>query len=80
LDEGEDYMKNYANRGDLHNSSYHAKAEFSNWLIIHSKYLQQSNALSQRPTIFHVGLKLTSLSNNCFSYYFDSHPNVEKIG
>ena len=49
-------MKNYADRGgcyppkpkaeadntllDLHNSSYHTKAEFNNYFIIHSKYFQ----------------------------------------
>ena len=49
-------MKNYADRGgcyppkpkaeadntlrDLHNSSYHTKAEFNNCFIIHSKYFQ----------------------------------------
>ena len=51
-------MKNYADRGgcyppkpkaeadntlrDLHNSSYHTKAEFNNCFIIHSKYFQSS--------------------------------------
>ena len=51
-------MKNYADRGgcyppkpkaeadntlrDLHNSSYHTKAEFNNGFIIHSKYFQSS--------------------------------------
>ena len=27
---------------DLHNSSYHTKAEFNNCFIIHSKYFQSS--------------------------------------
>lgn len=35
-------MKNYADREDLHNSSYHRKAEFNNCFIIHSKYFQSS--------------------------------------
>ena len=51
-------MKNYADLGgcyppkpkaeadntlrDLHNSSYHTKAEFNNCFIIHSKYFQSS--------------------------------------
>ena len=51
-------MKNYADRGgcyppkpkaeadntlrDLHNSSYHTKAEFNNCFIIHSKYFQST--------------------------------------
>ena len=51
-------MKNYADQGgcyppkpkaeadntlrDLHNSSYHTKAEFNNGFIIHSKYFQSS--------------------------------------
>ena len=51
-------MKNYADQGgcyppklkaeadntlrDLHNSSYHTKAEFNNCFIIHSKYFQSS--------------------------------------
>ena len=51
-------MKNNADRGgcyppkpkaesdntlrDLHNSSYHTKAEFNNCFIIHSKYFQSS--------------------------------------
>ena len=51
-------MKNYADRGgcyppkpkaeadntfrDLHNSSYHTKAEFNNCFIIYSKYFQSS--------------------------------------
>ena len=55
-------MKNYANRGgcylpkpkaeadntlrDLHNSSYHTKAEFNNCFIIHSKYFQSSKNIS----------------------------------
>ena len=56
-------MKNYADRGgcyppkpkaeadntlrDLHNSSYHTKAEFNNCFIIHSKYFQRAVALSK---------------------------------
>ena len=46
-------MKNYADRGgcyntlrDLHNSSYHTKAEFNNCFIIHSKYFQSSKNIS----------------------------------
>ena len=58
MDEAEYDMKNYADRGgcyppkpkaeadntfrDLHNSSYHTKAEFNNCFIIHSKYFQSS--------------------------------------
>ena len=54
-------MKNYADRGgcyppkpkaeadntlrDLHNSSYHTKAEFNNCFIIHSKYFQSSKCI-----------------------------------
>ena len=55
-------MKNYADRGgcyppkpkaesdntirDLHNSSYHTKAEFNNCFIIHSRYFQSSKNIS----------------------------------
>ena len=55
-------MKNYADRGgcyplkpkaeadntlrDLHNSSYHTKAEFNYCFIIHSKYFQSSKNIS----------------------------------
>ena len=55
-------MKNYADQGgcyppkpkaeadntlrDLHNSSYHTKAEFNNCFIIHSKYFQSSKNIS----------------------------------
>ena len=55
-------MKNYADRGgcyppkpkakadntlrDLHDSSYHTKAEFNNCFIIHSKYFQSSKNIS----------------------------------
>ena len=55
-------MKNYADRGgcyppkpkaeadntlrDLHNSSYHTKAEFNNCFIIHSKYFHSSKNIS----------------------------------
>ena len=58
MDEAEYDMKNYADRGecyppqpsasadntlrDLHNSSYHTKAEFNNCFVIHSKYFQNS--------------------------------------
>ena len=61
-------MKNYADRGgcyppkpkaeadntlrDLHNSSYHTKAEFNNCFIIHSKYFQSSKNIQ---TIFLIG-------------------------
>ena len=53
MNEGEYLMKNYGDRGgcypsrpkaeadntlrDVHNSSYHKKAEFNNCFIIHSK-------------------------------------------
>ena len=61
-------MKNYADRGgcypptpkaeadnilrDLHNSSYHTKAEFNNCFIIHSKYFQSSKNISLSLTNF----------------------------
>ena len=35
-------MKNYTDL-DLHNSSYHAKAEFNNCFIIHSEYCITQN-------------------------------------
>ena len=57
-------MKNYADRGgcyppkpkaeadntlrDLHNSSYHTKAEFNNCFIIHSKYFHSSKYIQCR--------------------------------
>jgi len=41
----------------LHNSSYHAKAEFNNWFIIHSKYSQQTKNIENESlfnAIFHL--------------------------
>ena len=37
---------------DLHNSSYHTKAEFNNCFIIHSKYFQSSKNI---PNFFLIG-------------------------
>ena len=55
-------MKNYADQGgcysadntllDLHNSSYHTKAEFNNCFIIHSKYFQSSKNIQN---VFLIG-------------------------
>ena len=48
-------MKNYADRGgccntllDLHNSSYHTKAEFNNCFIIHSIKLKTMNKKQEK--------------------------------
>ena len=64
-------MKNYADQGgcyppkpkaeadntlrDLHNSSYHTKAEFNNCFIIHSKYFQSSKNISLSLHNFLIG-------------------------
>ena len=36
-------VKNYADQGDLHNSSHRTKAEFNNCFIIHSKHFNALN-------------------------------------
>jgi len=61
LDEAEHDMKNYANRGGSYPpklySSYHAKAEFNNWFIIHSKYSQRTKNIENESlfnAIFHL--------------------------
>ena len=72
-------MKNYADRGgvlsaeaeadntlrDLHNSSYHTKAEFNNCFIICSKYYQSF----QRDKLHFIKLcnKFQSLQHTTFS-------------
>ena len=46
MNEAEYLMKNYGDRGDLHNSSYNTKAEFNNcFIIIDSKYFPDSDWL-----------------------------------
>ena len=40
---------------DLHNSSYHTKAEFNNCFIIHSKYFQSSKNISLHNFLHVIG-------------------------
>ena len=73
-------MKNYADRGgcyppkpkaeadnalrDLHNSSYHTKAEFNNCFIILSKYFQSSKNIQNNNRVLSGSRKNRSLLEN----------------
>ena len=73
LDEAEYDMENYADLGgcyppqpsasadntlrNLHNSSYHTKAEFNNCFIIHSKYFQSSKTIQNVKTRSRIGFQ-----------------------
>ena len=57
FDEAEYDMKNTLR--DLHNSSYHTKAEFNNCFIIHSKYFQELKNTKRIEMATHFGVEFS---------------------
>lgn len=80
LDEAEYDMKNYTDP-DLHNSSYHAKAEFNNCFIVHSEYCITQNmptcpsAVSgyERMFILHIAVVIRQVVFLCILADFSGH-------